>query len=401
MSEAGRADAAGFALQGRQDDADRGGASLTDHSVDVVIQDVKAYRFDAPVVPPIRSSFGWVTERSCLLVSIEDTDGNVGWGEIWTGMPAFGAGHRHDLLTRIAAPLLIGQRVRRIDHVSQQLHAAMLPIERLAGEPGPVSQVIAGIDCALWDLAATRSGLPLYRLLGGTGATMATYASGIRPDLDPAAMDTLRQAGFRAFKFKAGFDDAATFGHLRRQGRGLAAGEHMMIDANCGWDVAAAERAFEALADCPLEWIEEPVGPEVADDAWHRLAARTRHPLAAGENLLSRSRFEAAFDWLGVIQPDLGKWGGVSGVVPLARAALAHGLRYCPHSFGTYVGAAHAAHVLAAVGGDGRLELDVNVNPLRTLSAPDFPDVIDGRLTLTDRPGIGIAVDIAGLSSLR
>jgi L-alanine-DL-glutamate epimerase-like enolase superfamily enzyme len=382
------------------DDDEGSGAPLTRHPIDFVIRQVKGYRFDAPVIPPIRSSFGQIHERSCLLLSIEDMDGTMGWGEIWTGMPAFGAGHRHELLTRIAAPLLAGQRVVQIERIADRLQSAMLPIQRLAGEPGPVSHVIAGIDCALWDLAATRSGMPLYRFLGGTAPTMPTYASGIRPDMDAGAMDALRDAGFRAFKFKAGFDDAGTFGHLHRQGRGLAPGERMMIDANGGWEADAALRAFDALADCPLEWIEEPVGPELPDDAWRLLAARANHPMAAGENMLSRSQFVSAFEWLDVVQPDLGKWGGISGVVPLARHALTRGLRFCPHSFGTYIGAAHAAHVLAAVGGDGRLELDVNANPLRTRSAPDFPPVIDGRLALTDTPGIGIAVNVAALSLL-
>lgn len=374
-------------------------APLTAYPVDFVIRQVKAYRFTAPVRPPIRSSFGPVHERSCLLVSLQDEDGVQGWGEIWSGMPAFGVNHRYDLLTRIAAPLLIGQRVRHIGRITDTLHLGLLPIERLAGEPGPVAQVIAGIDCAMWDLAAKRSGVPLYQFLGGLDPAMATYASGVSPDIDAGAMDRLRGQGYRAFKFKAGFDDARTLKQLHRLGHGLQPAESMMIDANCGWTVDQAKNAFQALAECPLEWIEEPVGPEVTAREWKELAAMARQPLAGGENLRSSEQFEAAFDWLGVIQPDLGKWGGISGVLPLARQAIAQGKRYCPHSFGSFVSAALAAHVLAAVGGNGRLEIDANANPLRTLSAADFPPVREGLLTLGNAPGIGIEVDLRALQA--
>lgn len=368
-----------------------------DMAVDFVIGNIEVHVFEAAVEPPIQSSFGRVHSRSSLLLAIDDTDGHRGWGEVWTGMPAFGAKHRGEILRRIAIPMLSGQRVTHIGEVGALMRAALLPIERLAGEPGPVAHVLAGIDCALWDLAAKRVGQPLYRLLGGTDATMATYASGVKPGVDAAELDAVRKQGFRAFKFKAGFDDAITLAQLRGLRARLDAGERMMIDANCGWDLVSARQAMDALAGCPLEWVEEPVGPETSALDWKTLAAHSPHPLAAGENLLSHARLAEALDWLDVIQPDLGKWGGISGVLPLARQAVARGKRYCPHTFGTYVGAAHAAHVLAAVGGRGCLELDANPNPLRTCSSGDFPRVEHGMLSLGGEPGIGIEVTIAAL----
>ena len=371
--------------------------NLPDPGTSFVIAKVDVHVFEAPVEPPIQSSFGLVHSRSSLLVCVEDTEGHRGWGEVWTGMPAFGAKHRAEILRRIVMPMMLGARVANIGVFGSMLRSALRPIERLAGEPGPVSHVVAGVDCALWDLAAKRSGMPLYRLLGGTVSTMATYASGIKPGVTDAELDVVRQQGFQAFKFKAGFDDRVTLSQLGDLHTRLHSHERMMIDANCGWDFASAKNAMDALAECPLEWIEEPVGPEVSASEWKSLAAHTRHPLAAGENLLSQDQFEAALDWLAVIQPDLGKWGGISGVVPLARRAVAQGKKFCPHTFGTYVGAAHAAHVLAAVGGSGCLELDANPNPLRTCSAQNFPAVSEGRLTLGSQPGIGIEVSIAAL----
>ncbi len=354
------------------------------------IRKVCVFSYEVALEAPIVSSFGARHQRGALLISVQNVCGAVGWGEVWCGMPSSGALHRAHLLREFVAPVLAGMAVHDIGLCVQQLRALLLPVERLAGEPGPVSQVLAGIDCALWDLAAKVAQLPLYRLLGGKRVSMPFYASGIAPDASTAYLDTLRQDGFRAFKFKAGFDDGHTLRMLLAQHRQLNSGERMMIDANCGWELDGASAAAAFLADVDLEWIEEPLAPDSAPADWKRLSQRSGHPLAAGENLLAMTRLVEAFEWLGVIQPDVAKWGGVTGVFALGRRALQAGLRFCPHSFGTSVAAATTAHVLAAVGGDGYLELDVNPNPLRTLVADRDWDVQPGRLQLTDEPGNGL-----------
>jgi len=355
------------------------------------ISKVCVFSYEVELAAPIVSSFGARHQRGALLISVENVCGAVGWGEVWCGMPSSGALHRAHLLREFVAPVLAGMVVQDIGLCVQQLRRLLMPVERLAGEPGPVSQVLAGIDCALWDLAAKVAELPLYRLLGGHHrAAMPFYASGIAPDASATYLDALRDDGFAAFKFKAGYDDARTLPMLRAQYRRLHSGERMMIDANCGWELEAALAAADFLADVDLEWIEEPLAPDSPTADWQRLSQQARQPLAAGENLFALPRLVEAFDWLGVVQPDVAKWGGVTGVFELGQRALQAGMRFCPHSFGTRVAAATTAHVLAAVGGDGYLELDVNPNPLRTLVADMDWDLHAGRLQLTDEPGNGL-----------
>ena len=71
-----------------------------------------------------------------------------------------------------------------------------------------------------------------------------------------------------------------------------------------------------------------------------------------------------------MLQPDLAKWGGLSGCWRVARKIRGAGLRYCPHFLGGGIGLIASAHLLAAAGGDGLLEVDVNPNPLRDAFAP-------------------------------
>jgi len=56
--------------------------------------------------------------------------------------------------------------------LSRQTHLLALQ----TGEAGPLAQVLAGVDVAMWDLAARRAGVPLYRFLRKT-ATPSTHST--------------------------------------------------------------------------------------------------------------------------------------------------------------------------------------------------------------------------------
>ncbi|MFC4274563.1 mandelate racemase/muconate lactonizing enzyme family protein [Achromobacter aloeverae] len=353
---------------------------------------IDAYVLQDDKPAAVRASFGTFTQRTAVLLKVQDQFGHHGWGEIWSGYPAFGAYHRAAMIEQLVGPMALGRALVDIPALQEEWETALLPMLRLAGEPGPIAQVLAGLDCALWDLAARVQGVPLYELLGGAARPLRAYASGVSPSLSRAQLDQLRAQGFGAFKFKAGFPEDSALDDLQRTVAMLAGDEIAMIDANCGWNPDQAHRALARIRSLPLQWTEEPIGCERSPTEWRALRAASAHPFAGGENLLGLAAFRAAYEWLDVIQPDLGKWGGVSRVLPLAKEVLDRGLRYCPHAFGTNVGLALAAHVLCAAGGDGILEMDANPNPLRILSGA-FVTPEQGCLIPPPRPGIGVDPD--------
>ena len=131
--------------------------------------------------------------------------------------------------------------------------------------------------------------------------------------------------------------------------------------------------------------------------AWQQLAARTGAALAAGENLRGLPAFEEAINagHLRFVQPDVGKWGGISGCREVGQLAKSKGIAFCPHWLAGGVGLAASMHLLAALGGAGYAEVDANPNPLRE---EVFPLRVDnGIATLSDAPGIGIEPDLARL----
>lgn len=359
-----------------------------DLSLTITYAKFTVLRIPCPV--PVQTSFGTMHDRPALFLELEDNTGNKGIGEVWCNFPACGAEHRARLLDTVVFPALVGQTYKSpaacFTHLQNQF--ARLAIQ--AGEPGPLAQCIAGIDIALWDLVARRADLPLYRLLGGDNTTIPVYASGINPGNAVQTVQRCRDEGYRSFKLKIGFDHLTDLTNVATISDNLQTGEGFMVDANQSWTVNDALAILPELMEHRLDWLEEPIMANSPTEHWQALASASSIALAAGENILNIEDFEQGIDgaWLGVIQPDVCKWGGISTLLPLARQIIASGKRYCPHYLGGGVGLAASAHLLAAVGGNGMLEIDSNDNSLRTDIFSN--QITNGQLTLSDEPGLGV-----------
>ena len=360
---------------------------------------LQAFVLRCPSPVPVRTSFGTMHDRPAVFVRAESADGAVGWGEIWCNFPACGAEHRARLLDTVVAPLLLNQDFA--DPAQAYAHATR-KTEVLAlqsGEPGPIAQVISGVDLALWDLCARRAGLPLFRLLGGRQARVPVYASGINPEGALEVVQRKHAQGYRAFKLKIGFDDAQDQANLQALRDWLGPEAVLMADVNQAWDLPHALAMLPQLGAYGLGWLEEPLRTDSSVADWQQLRSQSGIPLAAGENLIGAARFAQALQSqaFGVLQPDIAKWGGISGCWPVIQAIRESGVRFCPHYLGAGIGLMASAHVLAAAGGDGMLEVDANDNLLRSLLAPPFAQVVNGCITLEDTPGIGVTPDIVAL----
>ncbi len=366
---------------------------------------VEAHVFRTPIKEPVRTSFGTMTERVAVFVRVEDSDGARGWGEIWCNFPNAAAEHRAILFADIVAPRALGKSIDDPVGLWGEIDRALHVLRVQSGDAGALSAAAAGLDLAIHDLRARKRGLPLWRALGGTDdAPVPVYASGINPG--PGAVDTverMRASGYRAFKIKIGFGEETDLGTLRPVARTLKTGERLMVDVNQGWDLRAACAMAPKLAEFGLSWIEEPLMADRPVAEWTAVAAAAPTQLAAGENLREPGPFQQAIDsgLLGVIQPDAAKWGGHSGCLPVAKAALAAGRMYCPHFLGGAIGLVHSLHLLAAVRGPGLLEVDANANPLREDLLGDLLAVREGCVSLPGGQGLGLEPDVKALAALQ
>ncbi len=357
----------------------------------------------APIDTPVRTSFGVMNDRPMLVVRLEDFDGAAGWGEIWCNFPSVGAEHRARLLDSVFAQLLRGADAGDPAALFEMLTARTHVLAIQSGETGPIAQCISGIDVALWDLKARKEGKPLYKLLGGHEPAIRVYASGLNPDKPEVLARQMFEGGHRAFKLKVAFGMERDLTNLRAIRATVGSSCALMADANQGWKLAEASDAVRAFAEIALEWLEEPLRADAPRQDWEMLAQRSTTPLALGENLTSRLAFHEAIGGssAAVIQPDISKWGGLSACVSIARDARRAGKRFCPHFLGGAIGLAASAHFLAAVGGDGRLEIDANPNPLRTIFPGPLDTIVDGTAILDERPGLSLEPDFEALAPYR
>ncbi len=367
----------------------------------VTLQRIDTWAYRVPLQRPVRTSFGTMQDRPAVLVRLTDDDGIQGYGEVFCNWPAAGAEHRARLILEDIAELVFAQTWTSAPEMfrtlSQQTEIKVLQ----TAEPGPFAQAIAGLDIALWDLMARKAELPLCRALNNAAPLQTpAYASGIQIDDGAQMIADARAAGFRAFKVKVGFDLASDGAKLRALQLSLRPGEKLMADANQAWTLSEAKTFVTAIQDIDLTWLEEPIRVDAPKADWAALAKAAHMPLAGGENLLGEFAFEAAIndDALGVIQPDAAKWGGVSGCYDVATRAIQAGRRYCPHFLGAGIGLLASAHILAAAGGDGMLEIDANPNPLRTKMLPGWPVVADGMVMIPNAPGLGMTPDLGTLA---
>ncbi|MEP1961365.1 mandelate racemase/muconate lactonizing enzyme family protein [Tateyamaria sp.] len=358
----------------------------------VVIKRVQAFAFRCPIKTPVVTSFGVMRDRPAVFLRVEDQDGCFGFGEVFANWPAAGAEHRVNLLYADLSDLVLGFVGQAPADLFHHLRQATRLRALQCGEFGPFRQVIAGLDIAMWDLFARRAGAPVRMLLNkGAVDRVPAYASGIHIAAAHQMIAQARREGHIHFKVKVGFDlekDSAAVLDLTQS---LSGEETLAADANQAWDLETALRFARKVQAAQLAWLEEPLPAYASHADWQTLAAAASMPLAAGENIAGLEDFKAVVEqgYLNVIQPDVIKWGGLSGCYDAAHVALKAGARYCPHFLGGGIGLAASAELLAAVGGGGLLEVDVNPNPLRQ-AFEVCKGLYDASWNCSDEPGLGI-----------
>lgn len=75
------------------------------------IRNLQAFSYRYPLSTPVVTSFGRMLNRPAVFVRVEDQDGCVGWGEVWSNFPSVGAEHRARLINEILAPAIVGRTI--------------------------------------------------------------------------------------------------------------------------------------------------------------------------------------------------------------------------------------------------------------------------------------------------
>jgi D-galactarolactone cycloisomerase len=364
------------------------------------IVNVRTLTLSCPLPAPVETSFGRMVNRVNTLILIDTDTGLTGVGETWTNYPAWAPDERRLTVEHGVKPLLLGENPLEPARLSHKMLRSLLRsgAGRQWGAKGVLHQAVSGADMALWDLTGKHYGLPVYRLFGGKCLDdVQAYASGLGPKDFEGHVEQARAKGYTAFKLKVGFGMDVDTANLRAL-RGLIGDEgRLMIDANQGWDDAGeALRHLRKYVDYGPEFIEEPVPAELLGEL-RAIREAGLLPVAGGENVYGRTGFKEvlAARALDILQPDVTKVGGLTEAKAACEMALAWGLPFAPHMFGTAVGLAASLHLLASVPGGRIMEVDSTVNPfMNDLFSESFYKFERGRFVFADeRPGLGFELN--------
>lgn len=319
-------------------------------------------------------------------------------------------------------------------------------------DKGVIHFALAAVMNAVWDLAARRAGVPLWRLLAEMSPEELVEAADLRYLSDVLTADQavellarqeggrkqriaeLEVSGYPCYTTSAGWlgysdaklrrlcEEAVASGYkhvklkvgadldddIRRCGIArevLGPDGHLMIDANQVWEVPQAIEWVKALAEFDPLWIEEPTSPD--DILGHAAIRKAVAPIgvATGEHGMNRVLFKQMFQ-AGAIdycQLDAARLGSVNEVLAVYLLAACFDVPVCPHAGG--VGLCELVQHLAifdyvAVSGS----LDRRVTEYVDHLHEHFVDpcvVRDGAYVLPDMPGYSAEMHRESLQTYR
>jgi len=290
----------------------------------------------------------------------------------------------------------------------------------MRGMGGPYLSAISGVEMALWDLAGKAMNVPVYRLLGGrVREKVPVYLHAANPD-DAASL--IAQTNVKALKIgtdyspdawilNKGFDPGKLWGlHLNTAQLDdmvnfvggfrdkLGKSYDIALECHARYDVETAIQLCHLLEPFRLMWVEEPI-PSDDVDAMLRIRNNTHVPIAAGENIYSRFGYREFLEKeaLSIIQPDMSKTGGLLEARKIASMAEVYSIPLAPHGVASPLATMAYAHVCATVPNFMILEWTYYLNKQYT-SLAEPVTLKDGFLEVSDRPGIGVAINDAAVN---
>ena len=344
-------------------------------------------------------ALGTMPARPALLLRIGDTSGCFGWGEIWANFPARANLHKAHLINDVIAGHLHGLTFSDPREVQMALRETLSVFFLHVGQVQIFEHILAGIDTALWDLALRQADVSFTQFMNLPQSCARTYASSINAGDLATLIPHHASLGQTHFKLKVGFTAHGNTSIVERAAQLCPKGTRIMVDSNQSWSLNEALSALGAIEDFAPFFAEEPLRADAPLADWEQLAKATDIPLAGGENIYGIADFlTMTRAGLQILQPDVAKWGGISGALELAQTVPDDVLIW-PHFMGTGIGQQAALSISAAIGPKSACEVDVNENPLRTELCGDSNQIRDGVIALPAGPGLVTPPDAERLYS--
>lgn len=305
--------------------------------------------------------------RYFIFVKLTTACGIVGYGEIYAA--AFGPKVIEAAARDVFARHFEGEDPHRIEHLFRVTYGSGYSLR-----PDPTLMgVFSGLEIACWDIVGKAADQPVCNLLGGRcheriRSYTYLYAAGadahaapdaaIYTDPDVAAARALDyvEMGFTAVKFDpAGpytvydgrqpdleaLERSEAFCRAIREAVGTRA--DLLFGTHGQFTVSGAKRMARRIERYEPLWFEEPT-PAENPAAMAEVARATSTPIATGERLCTKYEFARVLEAgaASILQPALGRVGGILEAKKIAAMAETHYAVMAPHLYcGPIEGAAN------------------------------------------------------------
>ncbi len=353
------------------------------------------------LIPPDSAPTAFAGRPGRLIVRVFTDEGIVGIAEGSRGLGVFRA-----YLDDVIEPLLVGMNPLQPRRIWELL--ALGTGERATRLP---SQIVGSIDVAIWDIMGKAAGMPLHALLGGAARTEIplywSRGSGWRKSPGEMLEEVQEgyERGFRAFKIRMDWrdyrqdaDPDKDFAIFEACRNWLPDDVPLGFDANCGYSVSTAIMQGRRMEDMGVAHFEEPL-PQYDFPGLRQVVDALDCPVSTGEQAVSAWQFRDLLD-LGnpdILQPDILNVGGLSEMMRVYEMASARNKVIMPHSPNVGANSLASLHAYSAVGNAIRPhEFSEEFTGPAERVAELFVDPIipeGGKITLSDRPGLGVEFD--------
>jgi L-alanine-DL-glutamate epimerase-like enolase superfamily enzyme len=361
------------------------------------------------------------SSQDTIVVKVHTNEGITGVGEVdtapWAVKALIEAPGSH-IMNLGMTELLVGQDPTQPAVVWDRLYT----YTAMTGRRGAGICAIGALDMAIWDIYGQAEGKPIWKLLGGARQEFITPYASLIPDGKTLAeqrssliekVKWARGFGFTGAKVEVCIKGPYAHNRLREGDEAIvelvgacreAAGKEMnlMVDvAYCWSNWKEALRVCRSLERFDVFFLETPLQSDDLDGL-ARLASATDIRIAAGEWLQTRFEFQELMDrgQVDVVQPDVGRVGGITEALRVTQMALDRGLIIVPHCWKTGISIAATAHLAAACPNCRFIEFlpaDVASSLLRRELVKDELVIEGGHIALPQRPGLGMELNQAAM----
>jgi L-alanine-DL-glutamate epimerase-like enolase superfamily enzyme len=356
--------------------------------------------------------------QDTLVVEVETDEGITGIGETdlnaWIARACIEAPGTHTM-DRGLRELLLGMDPLDPVAVWEELYVGTA----MTGRRGALVHAVGALDIALWDICGKAEGVPTWRLLGEPAHDRLTPYASLLPNAGGGwdlFQETIVEQAVRAhgLGYSAAKLELLLAGPYAHEGMHesddrmveaiaavrKAAGPDfaIMVDVAYAWDsVEHAAQVLETWAEYDVFFVETPLWIDDLE-GYAELSRRSPFPIAAGEWQATRFEFLDLMDRGGIeiVQPDVGRVGGLTEARRVCELARARDRRVVPHGWKTGITVAATAQLAAVTPHMPFFEFlppDVAESRLRRQLVADELVLADGKLPLPQRPGLGVELN--------